>query len=82
MTNLPVTILIQGGIASGKSTVAKLIAAQGGTFVDCDRLGHEVLDEAEVLAALRDAFGPDVFDADAAARAWGDTLAFLRAELP
>ena len=25
---------------------------------------------------------PDVFDASAAARAWGDTLAFLRAELP
>ena len=61
---LPLTILVQGGIASGKSTVAKLIAAEGGTFVDCDGLGHEALADPTVQAQLRAAFGDEIFSGD------------------
>ena len=60
----PLTILIQGGIASGKSTIARLLAEQGATFVDCDRLAHEELERDAVRAQLRDEFGPAVLDAD------------------
>lgn len=59
---LPVTILVQGGIASGKSTVGKLLAARGATFLDCDKIAHEVLAEPEVAARLAEAFGPGVLD--------------------
>lgn len=60
----PVTVLVQGGIASGKSTVSKLLAARGATFLDCDRIAHEALAEPAVEAAVREAFGADVFGAD------------------
>ena len=32
---------ITGGIASGKSTVARLLAERGAVVVDADRLAHE-----------------------------------------
>ncbi|MCO5170091.1 MAG: dephospho-CoA kinase [Planctomycetes bacterium] len=56
----PVTILVQGGIASGKSTIGRLLAARGAAFLDCDRIAHEVLADPEVEAAVREAFGPGV----------------------
>jgi dephospho-CoA kinase len=34
---------LTGGIGSGKSTVARLLAEQGAVIVDLDRVGHEVL---------------------------------------
>lgn len=63
-SRLPVTILVQGGIASGKSTVSKLLAARGARFLDCDRIAHEVLTEQAVEARLRETFGPGVFGPD------------------
>jgi dephospho-CoA kinase len=60
----PVTILLQGGIASGKSTIARLLAARGGRVLDCDRIAHEELAAPAVEAALREAFGPGVFGPD------------------
>lgn len=56
---------LTGGIGSGKSTVAALLARRGATVVDVDALGRAVIApggraEASVLAA----FGPDVADAD------------------
>ncbi|MEZ6186111.1 MAG: dephospho-CoA kinase [Planctomycetota bacterium] len=67
-TRQPLTILIQGGIASGKSTVSRLLAERGAHVVDCDRVAHEQLAEPEVQAALRAAFGDGVFDAGAVSR--------------
>jgi dephospho-CoA kinase len=54
-----------GGIGSGKSTVAAMLAARGAVVVDVDALGRAVIApggraEAEVLAA----FGSDVADAE------------------
>lgn len=55
---------ISGGIGSGKSTVAAMLAELGAAVVDADRLNHEELDAPEVLAALREWWGEDVVTPD------------------
>ena len=55
---------ILGGVASGKSTVARQFAQLGAAVLDADRAGHEVLRLPEIEAAARrrwgeEAFGPD-----------------------
>lgn len=52
---------VVGGIASGKSVVARRLAAWGAVLLDADRVGHEVLEQAEVRAALRARWGERVF---------------------
>ena len=54
---LPLTVLVQGGIASGKSTIARLLEARGAGRIDCDRVAHEILDTPEVQANVRERFG-------------------------
>jgi dephospho-CoA kinase len=52
---------VVGGIAAGKSTVARRMArAYGGTWIDADRVGHRVLELQRVRQRLLDAFGPDI----------------------
>lgn len=51
---------VLGGIASGKSAVARFLAGPDGVVVDADRIAREVLEQAEVRTALRAAFGADV----------------------
>ena len=52
---------LTGGIASGKTTVAKIFAELGAGVVDTDRVAREVVAPGESgLAAVREAFGPDV----------------------
>ncbi|MCA8920932.1 MAG: dephospho-CoA kinase [Planctomycetes bacterium] len=63
-TGRPLTILIQGGIASGKSTISQLLAERGAEVLDCDRIAHEQLEDPEVRDALREAFGAGVFADD------------------
>lgn len=53
-----------GGIASGKSLVARQFVALGAGWLDADRAGHEVLELEEVRAALRQRWGDEVFGAD------------------
>ncbi len=50
-------IVVTGGIATGKTTVSRAIAADGGFVVDCDRIGHEALDTKAVTRAVTAAFG-------------------------
>lgn len=38
------TLYLTGGLASGKSTVVKHLAAKGAHVIDADRLGHKVYD--------------------------------------
>lgn len=55
---------VVGGIGSGKSAVARAVAALANVCViDADRLGHEALLDADVKVALRQQFGDDIFDA-------------------
>ena len=75
-----------GRAGSGKSTVARAIAADGGAVIDADRLGHEVtLHDPEVRAALTAEYGADVYGPDGsldrrrvAARVFSDPAARAR----
>jgi dephospho-CoA kinase len=56
---------LTGGIASGKSTVARMLAEHGAVIVDADLLGHEVYEPGtEVWQAIRSAFGEQVVQSD------------------
>jgi dephospho-CoA kinase len=59
------TIGLTGGIASGKSEVARLLAARGAHVVDADRVAHGVYAPgSEGHAALVAAFGPQILAPD------------------
>jgi len=58
---------LTGGIGSGKSTVAALLAARGALVVDADRIAREVVEPGTPgLAAVVAAFGPGVLTAEGA----------------
>jgi dephospho-CoA kinase len=59
------TIGLVGGVASGKSLVAKMLVELGAGLLDADRAGHAVLaEDVEVHHALRERWGDSVFAAD------------------
>ncbi len=59
------TIGIVGGVASGKSAVAKLFVELGAGLLDADRAGHEVLaHDAKVQEALVSRWGSTVLAPD------------------
>lgn len=60
----PLVVGLLGGVASGKSYVAQEFAQLGAGILDADRVGHEVLREPEVVAALRARWGDRVFHED------------------
>jgi dephospho-CoA kinase len=54
-----------GGVASGKSLVAKMLVELGAGMLDADRTGHAVLaEDPEVQRELRKRWGDAVFAAD------------------
>ncbi len=56
---------LTGGVASGKSTVAALLEELDAVVIDADQLAREVVEPGTPgLAAVVDAFGPDVLAAD------------------
>ncbi len=58
---------LTGGIGSGKSTVAGLMAARGARIVDADRIAREVVEPGTPgLAAVVEAFGAGVRTAEGA----------------
>jgi dephospho-CoA kinase len=58
---------LTGGIGSGKSTVAALLAGRGAQVVDADRIAREVLEPGTPgLAAVVAEFGPGVVGPDGA----------------
>ena len=58
---------LTGGVASGKSTVAALLRELGAVVVDSDVLAREVVEPGTPgLAAVVEAFGPQVLTADGA----------------
>jgi dephospho-CoA kinase len=77
----PLVIGLVGGIASGKSAVAALFAAQGLCRIDADREARRVVDRPEVRAGLRARFGDSIFAADGSLdRAALGALVFADAE--
>ncbi|MEJ2703999.1 MAG: dephospho-CoA kinase [Sedimentisphaerales bacterium] len=53
---------ILGGIASGKSTVARQFAKLGCRLIDADAIAHELLDSQPVRERIVAAFGPEILD--------------------
>ncbi|NHA16043.1 dephospho-CoA kinase [Thioalkalivibrio sp. XN279] len=54
---------LTGGIASGKSTVARLFAERGVPVIDLDQVAREVVEPGQpALEAIVDAFGSEVLD--------------------
>jgi dephospho-CoA kinase len=78
---------IVGGVGSGKSSVAKALAARAPVeIIDADRLGHRALELPEVKEALRRRFGDVIFDAmgtvirgELAKLVFGDSLGAIAA---
>lgn len=59
------TVGLTGGIGSGKSEVSRLLRSYGATVVDADLIAREVVAAGSPgLAAVVEAFGPDVLQAD------------------
>lgn len=59
-----IVIGLTGGIASGKSHVAGLLAERGAVVLDADQHAREVADLPEVREALVERWGDSVLDAD------------------
>jgi len=55
---------IAGGIASGKSFIAKQLGRQGAALVSADEIAHEVLKLADVKALARERWGDAIFSSD------------------
>ena len=53
-----------GGIGSGKSLVAELLAQRGGHAVNADRLGHEAYEQPAIRAAVMARWGNEVLKPD------------------
>jgi len=77
---------LTGGIGSGKSTVAAMLADLGADIIDTDKVGHDVYRPGSPgFAQVVEAFGPDVVAADGtidrralAARVFSDPEALAR----
>jgi dephospho-CoA kinase len=53
---------VLGGIASGKSTVARLLAGPQGAVLDADHVAHGVLQSEEIRDLVRERHGEGVLD--------------------
>ena len=54
---------VTGGIASGKTTVSRLLAEKGAFTINLDEIGHELLKRGSpLMEELIEAFGPDILD--------------------
>lgn len=54
---------LTGGIATGKSTVSKMLAQEGVQIIDADLIAREVVEPGQpALLGLIEAFGPDIVD--------------------
>ena len=72
MTNKPtkpidpergIIVGVTGGIASGKSTVSRLLAEKGAFTINLDEIGHELLKRGNpVMDELIEAFGSGILD--------------------
>ncbi|CAM4443224.1 dephospho-CoA kinase [Paenibacillus phoenicis] len=56
---------LTGGIATGKSTVSRLLAERGAAIIDADVIAREIMEPGHpVLAAVSERFGPGVLHPD------------------
>jgi dephospho-CoA kinase len=65
---------LTGGVASGKTAVADLLAERGFAVIDADSVGHQVLLEPAVQRKLVERFGPGVLAGEGLAAAGGPRI--------
>jgi dephospho-CoA kinase len=53
---------IAGPIAAGKSTLVEILSDAGAYIIDADKLGHRVLEQAEIIEAIKCEFGIEYTD--------------------
>jgi dephospho-CoA kinase len=53
-----------GGIASGKSMVAEQLASCGAQIINADKIAHDVLQQPNIEAAIRERWGNAAFQSD------------------
>jgi dephospho-CoA kinase len=56
----PPTLGLIGAIGAGKSTAARCLAELGGHVIDCDKLGHEALEDPAVKEQLVSRWGKKI----------------------
>ncbi|MDT8339056.1 MAG: dephospho-CoA kinase, partial [Sulfurimonas sp.] len=71
-------IALTGGIATGKSTVASLLALNGMRVIDADTISHEILDAS--CEWVRENFGDEFVDGSKVNRAKLGQLIFSNSE--
>lgn len=60
-----IVVGLTGGIASGKSTAARHLAARGAMVIDADKLGHRAYEPSRpAFAQVVAAFGEDIVNSD------------------
>ena len=57
-----IVIGLTGGIASGKSTVSRILKEQGAVLLDGDQVAREIVQDQEVLDTLEESFGKKIID--------------------
>jgi dephospho-CoA kinase len=62
-TPRPIVVGLLGGVASGKSLIARQLEQLGAAVLDADRMGHAVLREAATRNAVRARWGDRILDA-------------------
>ncbi|MBM3992006.1 MAG: dephospho-CoA kinase, partial [Planctomycetes bacterium] len=65
----PLLLGVLGGIASGKSAVAALLAGPEGRVLDADALAHAELEASDTRAWLGARFGPALIEGERVDRA-------------
>nr|VFK24916.1 MAG: dephospho-CoA kinase [Candidatus Kentron sp. MB]VFK30039.1 MAG: dephospho-CoA kinase [Candidatus Kentron sp. MB]VFK75027.1 MAG: dephospho-CoA kinase [Candidatus Kentron sp. MB] len=65
MNTSRLTIALTGGIASGKTTVARILTEQGVPVIDADEVARELVEPGQpALTEIVSAFGTNVLDAE------------------
>jgi len=59
-----VVVGLLGGVASGKSSVGRILAGADGVLIDADALAHEALASPEVATQVAETFGPETLGSD------------------
>lgn len=54
---------VTGGIASGKSTVCRILEERGFFHIDADDVAHDILEVPEIIGAVTAEFGNEILDA-------------------
>ncbi|MGH2921435.1 MAG: dephospho-CoA kinase [Gaiellaceae bacterium] len=82
LSKRPLAVAITGGVGAGKSEALKAFARHGAATISSDEVVHELYDDEDVRAALRERYGDGIFDGDQIVRAALGAIVFAdRGEL-